>query len=476
MAGATARLGLGSARRTRFGGFWTLWTATVLSRLGDALRTPALALLAASVSRDPRVVASVVVAGQLPPLLFGLLGGVYADRWDRRRTMAIVDGLRAVLVAGFALLVGTGDVGIVALVCCALLLATLGVVFDAAAFAVLPGIVPADRLAVANGRLQAGTAVAGGFVGAPLAGVLFAVAAALPFAVDAVTFAVAALLALTLRPTPPMGPTPTPTPTPTQISHPLLSAPRPLLSAPRPLLSAPRPLLSAPRPLLSTPRPVGGRGAAWRAAGDGLRWIWRDATMRRITGLTVVTNLATSGLIAIIVLYALEVLAVPAAGYGLFMAAAVFGALVGGLCAGRLATRLGTLPGLRWVLVAETLAVAALAMARHPVPGAIALALFSAGTATWNALWSAYGQRNVPAELLGRVGSAQRTVGLLAAPVGAILAGALGSAAGLPPVLYAATAIFALTTAASWHSLRPTRGTTVEAERSARHDLPDATS
>ncbi|WP_199853383.1 MFS transporter [Plantactinospora sp. BC1] len=494
MSGTTARSVVGSARRTRVGGFWTLWTATVLSRLGDALRTPALALLAASVSRDPRVVASVVVAGQLPPLLFGLLGGVYADRWDRHRTMATVDGLRAVLVAGFALLVGTGDVGIVALVCCALLLATLGVVFDAAAFAVLPGIVPADRLAVANGRLQAGTAVAGGFVGAPLAGVLFAVAAALPFAVDAVTFAVAALLALTLRPTPPTPPgpipTPPPTPTPTPISPPLPSTPHPMASTPRPLPSTPRPLPSTPRPLPSTPhplpstprpllsmqRPVGGRGAAWRAAGDGLRWIWRDATLRRITGLTVVTNLATSGLIAIIVLYALEVLAVPAAGYGLFMAAAVFGALVGGLCAGRLATRLGTLPGLRWVLVAETLAVAALAMARHPVPGAIALALFSAGTATWNALWSAYGQRNVPAELLGRVGSAQRTVGLLAAPVGAILAGALGSAAGLPPVLYAATAIFALTTVASWHSLRPTPRTTVEAERSARHDLPNATS
>ncbi|GAB3966553.1 MFS transporter [Plantactinospora veratri] len=299
MVGATARSAAHSVRRTRIGGFWSLWTATVVSRLGDALRTPALALLAASVSRDPRIVAAVVVAGQLPPLLFGLLGGVYADRWDRRRMMATVDGLRAVLVAGFALLVVTGEVGIAALVGCAFLLGTLGVLFDAAAFAVLPGIVSADRLAVANGRLQAGTAVAGGFVGAPLAGVLFAVAAALPFAVDAVTFAVAALLALTLRPTPvpTRAPTRAPNPTPTP-------------------------------PLGSAPRPVGPR-ATWRAAGDGLRWIWRDATLRRITGLTMVTNLATSGLIAIIVLYALEVLAVPAAGYGLFMAAAILGALAG---------------------------------------------------------------------------------------------------------------------------------------------------
>ncbi|MGK5677197.1 MFS transporter, partial [Micromonospora sp. URMC 106] len=52
-----------------------LWSAAVSSRLGDALRTPALALLAATLTRDPRVIAAVTVAGQLPPLLFGLLGG-----------------------------------------------------------------------------------------------------------------------------------------------------------------------------------------------------------------------------------------------------------------------------------------------------------------------------------------------------------------------------------------------------------------
>ncbi|GAA3752202.1 hypothetical protein GCM10022225_40740 [Plantactinospora mayteni] len=461
----------------RYGSFWTLWTAAVFSRLGDALRVPALALLAASLSRDPRAVAAVVVAGQLPPLLFGLVGGVYADRWDRRRTMATVDGLRAVLVAGFALLVATGDAGIGTLLGCAFLLASLGVAFDAAAFAVLPDIVPADRLATANGRLQAGTAVAGGFVGAPLAGVLFALAAALPFAVDAATFAVAALLALTLRPStsatpgrPPLG-----SPRSAAKSRPpgcssgsagVLPDRRPGGSSPARPDSLALPSAAGDRPAVGSPGRARAPGASvagrrvhrmrriWRESGDGLRWIWRDGTLRLITGLTVVTNLATSGLIAVTVLYALEVLGVPAAGYGLFMSAAIVGALAGGLCAGRVAARLGTLPALRWVLVAETLAVATLAVARHPVPGAIALAVFSAGTATWNALWSAYGQRNVPAELLGRVGGAQRTVGSLAAPVGAIGAGLLGSAAGLPSVSYAATAVFALVTVASWPALR----------------------
>ena len=162
--------------------------------------------------------------------------------------------------------------------------------------------------------------------------------------------------------------------------------------------------------------------------------------------LTAATNLAISGLIAVMVLYAMDVLRVPEAGYGAFMATAVLGGLAGGLGAGRLAARLGTRTGLRWVLIAQTLALVLLAVSRHPVPGGIALAVFSAGSATWNALWSAYGQRNVPAELLGRVGSAQRVVGLIAAPVGAVLAGFTANAYGLLPIGYAAAAIFAVVT------------------------------
>ncbi|MEV4627522.1 MFS transporter [Micromonospora sp. NPDC049523] len=372
-----------------------LWVAAVTSRFGDAVRTPALALLAVSLTRDPRLVAAVVAAGQLPPLLFGLLAGVFADRWDRRRTMATVDGLRCALVAALAVLVWFGQVGVGVLAAAAFLLATLGALFDSAAFAVLPALVPADRLPAANGRLAAGTAVAGGFVGAPVAGLLFALGAALPFAVDAASFALAALLALTLP---------------------------------------------------ASPSSVPLRRSVWREAGDGLRWIQRDPTLLRVTVLTAVTNLAISGLIAVMVLYALEVLRVPEAGYGLFMASAVIGGLAGGLGAGRLAGRLGTLTGLRWVLVAQTLALVALAFSRHPVPGGIALAVFSAGSASWNALWSAYGQRHVPAELLGRVGSAQRFAGLLAAPIGAIVAGFTANAYGLLPVAYAAAAVFAVAT------------------------------
>ncbi|MEO3775822.1 MFS transporter [Micromonospora sp. B11E3] len=405
-----------------------LWSATVISRFGDSLRTPALALLAATLTRDPRALAVVTVAGQLPPLLFGLLGGVYADRWDRRRTMAAVDGLRAVVVAALAVVVATGRAGVGLLALAAFLLAALGALFDAASFAVLPAVVRPDRLAAANGRLQAGTAVAGGLLGAPVAGLLFAAAPPLPFALDALTFAGAAFLALTLTP------------------------------------SLPRSGSYGPDKFVETGQNKGRKckiaerwGAVWREAWVGVRWVRRDRVVGRVTGLAALTNLAISGLMAVLVLYALDVLRVPEEAYGVFLAGVVLGGLAGALGAGRLAARYGTLPVLRLVLAGQTLALVGLALSRHPVPGGLALAVLAAGTSVWNSLSASYGQRHVPPALLGRVGAAQRVAGLLTAPVGATLAGLAGRAYGVAPVGWAAAATFALATILGWRALRGER-------------------
>ena len=239
-------------------------------------------------TRDPRIIAAVTVAGQLPPLLFGLLGGVYADRWDRRRTMALVDGVRAVVVAALAVVVALNRVSVLVLLVAAFLLATLGTLFDSASFALLPALVPPDALPRANGRLQAGSAVAGGFLGAPAAGLLFAAAPALPFAVDAVTFAAAALLVLALAP---------------------------------------------------AARTAGKARAARCGARSsrGCAGCVAHQTLWRVTLLAAASNLAISGLLAVLVLYALDVLRVPPAGYGLFAAAAIVGGVAGALGAGRLA-------------------------------------------------------------------------------------------------------------------------------------------
>ncbi|TWH67523.1 FSR family fosmidomycin resistance protein-like MFS transporter [Micromonospora olivasterospora] len=193
----------------------------------------------------------------------------------------------------------------------------------------------------------------------------------------------------------------------------------------------------------------------WREAWVGVVWVGRDRVVGRATGVGAITNLAISGLMAVLVLYALDVLHVPERAYGVFLAGVVLGGLAGALGAGRLAARYGTLPVLRLVLAGQTLALVGFALSRHPVPGGLALAGLAAGTSVWNSLSASYGQRHVPPALLGRVGAAQRVAGLLTAPVGAALAGLAGRAYGVAPVGWAAAATFALATVVGWRALRP---------------------
>lgn len=176
------------------GGFGRLWGAAVVSRFGDSLRTAALPLLATSLTDDPLLIASVTACGYVPWLLFGLLGGAVADRVDQRRAMWAVDLARGVLMAGFALAVALGHGTIALLLVLAFLLTTFQTLFDNAATALLPTVVPRDALAGANARLMTGQQVAGGFLAAPLVPALLIAGASAPFAVNAATYVVAALL------------------------------------------------------------------------------------------------------------------------------------------------------------------------------------------------------------------------------------------------------------------------------------------
>src|SRR3954453_1702872 len=74
-----------------------LWMSQVLSAIGDQLYAIAVIWTAVQVAGAGAGV--VAAAGTAAALACGMLGGVYADRWDRQRTMAGTDLLRAATVA-----------------------------------------------------------------------------------------------------------------------------------------------------------------------------------------------------------------------------------------------------------------------------------------------------------------------------------------------------------------------------------------
>ena len=385
---AGSRLGANYAR---------LWTAATVSNLGDGVTLAAMPLLAASLTRSPTQVAVVTFATTLPWLLFALIGGAMADRLDRRRTMSVVDGFRMVVMVVLVAAVLAGEESIALLAIVSFVLGTAETLFDTAAQAIMPGVVAGEQLEVANGRLYAAEIVTNQFMGPPLGALLFGAAAAAPFAVDAASFGLAAGLILLLRGTF-----------------------RPIRS------EAVRPTIRAD-------------------IAEGLRWLNRHRLLRSLAITLGIMNFLDAATIAIFVLYVLEVLGLPNAGYGLLLTAGALGALLGSVVAARLSRRVG--PGR--ILVGSVLFMGIGLL----VPGLWAnvwavgasSALIGLCGVTWNVVTVSLRQTIVPDQLLGRVNSAYRLVGSGTIAAGALLGGVLADAFGLrAPFLIAGTIYIAM--------------------------------
>ncbi|MDL2076824.1 MFS transporter [Streptomyces sp. GXMU-J15] len=390
-------VGTGDVRASAWrGGFGRLWSAAVLSSFGDALRTAALPLLAATLTDRPLLIAAVTACGYLPWIVFGLLGGAVADRVDQRRAMWTVDAVRGVLVAAFALAVALGHASIGLLIALAFALTTLQTLFDNASTALLPALVGPTELGGANARLMTGQRIAGGLLGAPAVPLLLAAEAAAPFAADAVTFLLAATLIASLRTAPPER---------------------------------------APRPAGSTLR---------REIAEGLRALIRDRALRGLCAATALCNIGMGALIATLVLLVTGWLDAGNTGYALAMTAYTVGSLGGGFAGGAVVARVGRVRAVLLAGVAQIAALLVMGLVRHQAALCLALAVFGFMGMVWNVNTTTLMQQRTPAELLGRVSSAFRTLGVAGAPLGALLGGVVATAWGLNTPVLLAAAFFVL--------------------------------
>jgi MFS family permease len=373
--------------RTRLGANYVrLWSASAVSNLGDGVTLAALPLLAASLTRSPTSIAIVSFAGTLPWLLFALLSGALADRWDRKRTMAIVDGFRMLVMAALATLVLTGNetLGLLAIV--AFALGSAETLFDNSAQSILPTFVDRDALELANSRLEGIEVVANQFVGPPLGAFLFAATAAAPFLLDAGSFGVAALIIVFLR--------------------------------------------GSFRPVREVA--VGESRTSIRAdIAEGLRWLRHHELLRTLAIALGVINMLDAAVLAVLVLYALEVLGLSQTGYGVLLTAAGVGALAGSFLTRRITAKVG--PGTFLILAAFGFGVAELVpgLWANPIAVGVSFALFGAIGVGWNIVTVSLRQAIVPDELLGRINGAYRLVGLGTMPIGALLGGLLAHTFGL---------------------------------------------
>ncbi|KAK1178397.1 MFS transporter [Streptomyces sp. NBS 14/10] len=379
------------------GGFGRLWGAAVVSRFGDALRGAALPLLAVSLTDSPVLVSLVTACGFLPWLLFGLLGGAIADRVDQRRAMWAVDVARGVLMAAFAVAVWLGHATIGLLLAVAFALTTLQTLFDNAATALLPSVVAPEALSRANARLMTGQEVMGRFVGAPLVPVALGLGAAVPYAADAATYLAAAALVASLGGR-----------------------------------------AQAPR---REPRAPG--RTIRKDMAEGIEVLWRDRLLRALCVSTTLCNVGIGALIATLVLHVTGWLGAGDAGYAAVITVYGIGSVAGGLVAARVAERLGRGPTIMVCGIAQIAALLALGTVRELPVAAAAFGVFGFAGIIWNVTEVTMMQQRSPAEMLGRVSAAFRTLSTAGAPLGALLGGVIAGAWGLNTPALAAAALFA---------------------------------
>ena len=369
--------------------FGRLWGAAAVSAVGDGVRETALPLLATVFTRNPILIAGILFASKLPWLLCSLPAGAIADRVDRRRLVIFVNVFRAVVMGGLFAVVAGGGGSLWLLYAVAFLQGVDEVFSDNTAFAMMPVLVPHAGLDKANGRLEAAAVMGQSFIGPALGGVLFAVVAGVPFGLDAASFALAAVLFMS-------------------IGHRAQRVERAAVSL----------------------------GADIK---EGLTWLRGHALLRNLSVFAALTNFVLHATFGIFVLYALEILHLGEIGFGLLLSVEAVGVLFGSLLAASIRQRVGIGPAiLISLLIAGVANFVIGASSSVVVVGAMMVSIsFCAGV--WNVVTNSLRQATVPDRLMGRVQSAHRLLSWGAIPVGTIFGGAIAQAWGLRAPFYVAS-------------------------------------
>lgn len=390
----------------RYPEFLKYWAGRTVSMFGSQITTIALPLVAvATLGASPSEMAVLYAVGYAPPILVGLLAGVWVDRLRRRLLLICSDVGRAVLLGLIPLAAILGLSRIELLYAVAFLVGVLGVLGEAADNAYLPALLGREHLVEGNAKLEAsGTVarIAGPGVGGLLVQLLSAPVA---IALDALSFLVSALSLGLIRTTEPPPPLPEEhLPLRTEIS-------------------------------------------------EGLRALVGHPVLRAFLLSSVAFDLAWNALFALYFVYVTRELGLPAGAYGLIFGLGSVGAMVGVILAGPAARRFGVGPACIVSQLAAGLGALPIALAAA-IP-AVALPLLVGAEFAQSCAGTVYGvnrnsltQAVTPDRLLGRVYASTSFIGLGVVPLAASLGAALsarigvtgtvlvGACAGLPAFLW----------------------------------------
>lgn len=395
--------------------FRNLWLGQLVSQVGEGITGLTVLIAINHLTGSAASVAAMAVAMSLPSLLFGLVSGVYADRWDRRRIMIVSDVLRGLLVLCFLLVSHRDQVWIFYVI--AFLQAAIGTLFMPAKSALMPMIVSPELLPAANGLSQLTQGVANAS-GAALTGFMFGAfgTTGLAFGLSATTFFVSAWFVFKIP--------------------------------------ASATAISAKR--------ASSVGSVFSEFRQGLGFLLGKRNLVGAVLTIAVTMLGMGAIGALFVPFLSQTLGAPAHSLGTVSVAQLAGGLIGSVSAAALVLRFKTH---HLVFVCVTLVGLLIGViGATDTLGQVLAAIFviSLLAAPVHVILTTLMQTSVPVEMLGRINSVMMVAIGLASVVSMLTAGVLSEMIGIREVFALAGAIVMLAGIVSVFAMRDTDGSNVD--------------
>lgn len=346
-----------------------------VSSAGTFVSQVAFPLLVLSITHSTLQAGLVGGIERVPFLLLTLPAGAFVDRWNRKLVMIVCDAVRAIAFAVIPIAGATGRLDMPLIYTVALIEGTAFAFFNLCEISALPRVVPDDQLAAATAQYNAsyGTAL---FVGPPIAGLLFAVRRTLPFAADAVSYAVSVVSLFFIR---------------TSFE--------------------------------------GERTAPRRAMRDeiseGIVWLWRNPLLRFMAFLTGGINLVDAGWTLILIVLAQREMHASSAAIGLVLGLSAVGEIAGSFFGSWVQKRLSFGRAVAASCWGFAIGWTLIAAAPNLVVMAVLIAVAGFSVPTYNVVQISYRLQLIPDELQGRVNSIYRLIAGGTLPVGQVLIGVL---------------------------------------------------
>ena len=377
--------------------FNRLFSASAISNLADGLLAVAAPLLAITLTKNPVLISMLSALVMLPWLLFAIPIGLIVDRVDKRLLITFTNSLRFVIAGLLALAIATDFVTIYWLFVAAFLIGISEVASDTASQSLIPVILEKKHFERANSRLNIAETVIQIFIGGPLSGFLYATAVVLPFVLNSAGFLIAAIFVFLI-----------------------------------------------PAHLITESRDEAKEPAEKKSfLGDikfGLKYLWNDPDLRGLVTITTSLGFFYSLSMSTMILFITEVLGLQAKFFGVLMAGAGSGAIIGALLAPRISKKFGRGKVLALAIFMSSVTVLFQAFSPNYWVFGVVGFVSSFFITNWNILLMSCYQVLIPKELYGRIHGARRTFVWGMMPLGAFLGGVIAQGGLRLPLLVGGSA------------------------------------